>query len=354
MRLASCFLPFVALSLAALAGCSSSSGNPTGPGGSGTGSSSGSSHGGSSSGSGSGGGDIAANTTAFCTDVLEAEATLLSKCLGGSAKTWAADLGQLEPCTELGAAATAGRVTFTGGSNATTCLSDFQSLSCTGGAAPTTPAACYEALSGAVKSGGTCYSDYDCSTADFCKGLGSGSCTGTCTALVAAGAACAAGESCVAGYECTGTCTKAAAATAGAALGAECGYMASTMTITACAGGLACNGAAQPPVCVAQVAEGAACTPGAGVCETFTYCDPTSKTCKSYPQAGGGCGSVAGQDPIGCYPGSYCKLTTGERGTCTALGATGATCKAAGDCASNMCSAGDGGTGACLAACTQE
>jgi hypothetical protein len=354
MRLASSFLPFVALSFAALAACSSSSGTPTNPGGSGSGSGTGSGHGGSGTGSGSGGGDTAANTTAFCTDLLEAEATLLSKCLGGPAKTWAADLELLTPCSELGAAVTAGRVKFTGGSNATTCLSDIAALSCSSDTASATPAACFQALSGAVPAGGTCYSDYDCSTADFCKGLGSGSCSGTCTALVAAGAACTAGESCVAGYECTGTCTKTVAATPGAALGAECGYMASTMTFTSCAGGLACNGAAKPPVCVTQVAEGAACTPGAGVCETFTYCDPTSKTCKPYPGAGGGCGAAAGQDLIGCFPGSYCKATTGEMGTCTALGATGATCKGNADCESNMCSAGDGGTGACLAACTQE
>jgi hypothetical protein len=241
------------------------------------------------------------------------------------------------------------RVTFDE-SSAASCISAYPSLTCTSSTA--VPMACSAALSGAVAVGSTCQSGIDCATGSYCKVTAASPCSGTCTTDIAAGATCGLGDVCVSGYECTGKCTAIPAPTGPASAGGACGYNTSTKVLTSCADGLACDLGTK--VCVAVVAQGGACSDGAGVCAPFTYCDPTTKTCKPDPGVGGDCGAAAGQDVIFCAPGTYCDVTTGTAGKCATLLGTGAACKNAGQCASGFCTATDGGTGMCLAACTEE
>ncbi len=298
----------------------------------------------------SGTADGGMGVAAFCSAVVMADSTFLSKCVGGEASAWDSQLLAANSCTDLAAAVTAGRVTYDP-TKAPACLAAAAAVGCDAGGATMSSTACKAALAGTVAAGGACYAAIDCAGgSSFCSGLGgaSGSCSGTCKPLVAAGASCAAGEQCVQGYSCTGTagaltCT-ANAAPSGAALGATCGYDATTKTTVVCGSGLACD--AKTLKCETIVKLGGACTPGGGVCELFTSCDPTSKTCHAYPGMGGSCGTSAGQDFVGCTGTTYCKLS-GATGTCTTLGALGASCTLGAECASKVCKAAsvDGGTG---------
>jgi hypothetical protein len=159
----------------------------------------------------------------------------------------------------------------------------------------------------------------------------------------------------VTGYTCTaGTCTATPTPATPATSGEACGYNATSKLVVACGTGLSCNLALTTKVCVATVQAGGACTDGASECEPFTYCDPTSKTCKANPGAGSGCGAEKGEDVIECATGTFCKPTTGTIGVCTTLGATGASCAAADQCTSGVCKKADGGAGTCAAACAEE
>ena len=289
----------------------------------------------------------------FCTKIVAAEAALISKCLSGPVSAWNAQLSVASPCTELNAAVTAGRVTFDEG-EAAGCLAAYAQISCAAASSPA-PSACAATLTGTVAAGGTCYGSVDCSGDSYCQGLGGATsvCMGTCAAKLASGATCTAGEQCVTGFACDGTCKAIPAAPTPAAAGATCGYSSTTKTITTCATGLSCD--ALTLKCVATINQGSPCTPGAGICETFTDCDPTSKTCKPYPGVGGDCGQAAGQDFINCAAGTYCDVVSGTAaGKCAALLGTSAACVFGVECASGACSGTDGGMGTCYAACTQE
>jgi len=346
-------LAITAVTLGMLA-CSSSSGTgttKTTDGGTGSGK-------GSGSGTGTSGGS---SVSSFCTQLLAADAALLSKCLGGPVSAWEAEIGTSNACSQVVAAVSAGRVTFDS-TQAAACIGAYSGASCTDFSAATEPAACTATLKGTVADKSTCYNDIDCGATSYCSGLGgaSASCTGTCAPRLAAAATCTSSDKCVTGYSCSSgaggamTCTASTTATP-AALGATCGYDSKTSTFVSCGAGLACS--SKTSTCVTQVATGAACTPGAGVCEPFSACDPTTKKCAAYPAAGGKCGEAAGQDPVACAPGSYCQPATGTPlvGTCATLGASGAACSSGTQCASGSCAKhGDGGAGTCAAACTQE
>ena len=347
-------LRVLAGSVVVLAACSSSSGGGSG---SKSDSGTGTKHdGGGATGDASGGMSV----TTFCNALVTADATLFSKCIGGSATAWETQLNAASPCADIAAAVQSGRIVYDE-SKASACLTATAAISCGNQAAGAPePADCIATIVGTVAASGTCFSSVDCAPDNFCSGLGgtTGSCTGTCAPLIAAGAACSAGDECVAGNTCSGSgssqsCTAIAAA-AGATLGGTCGYDSSSKTVTVCASGLACNAATL--VCVTPVSQGAACTPGAGVCEYFTDCDPTTKTCKAYPGLGGGCGAAAGEDVVGCAGKTFCQTSSGSAlvGTCAALGGGGAACTSGAQCASHACSTSDGGAGTCFPACTEE
>ncbi len=347
----------VALAIALVA-CSSSS--PAGSGGSGSGSSSG--KGGSGSGSSTGSAATTSLSSA-CTALQDWNAAYAARCFGGATATWELQLEAETPCSKLEAAVTAGRIKYDE-TQLAACVSALQSGTCSALAMGSTPTACKDTLSGTVAKNGTCHGDGDCEGSSYCSGLGgtTGACSGTCTPRIATGAACTTDDECVSGDACTEsgsgsgaskTCTSIAATTPAAA-GATCGYDKTTKTFVDCAAGLLCIGS--PLVCTAPIAPGKACTTGEGACGALSYCDPSSKTCKSWGGAGAACGAVKDQDPIGCLAGTYCKTSTGTPlvGTCTTTEAGGAACTSATDCASGVCSKADGGTGTCVAACTEE
>jgi hypothetical protein len=314
-------------------------------------------------GSGDTGGGSGTAVTTFCTEFLGAEAKAASQCFGGPVSDWAAQVGAGTSCPEVAAAVAAGRVTYQASEGAT-CLTDLAGIDCsTITTASSEPAACAAAFAGTVATGGACDSSLDCSSTDFCSGLGgvSGSCSGTCKAQIAVGDSCTAADVCASGSVCTGSPATCTAEAAPVGMGATCLYdTASKKAAPACQLGLACD--LTTFKCVSPIVPGDPCPPGHGICAPFTYCDPTSKTCKADPTLGGRCGDQAGEDAIPCIGPTFCKGTsaTATAGTCAALGASGATCEATvlapvdGQCASGSCSVTDGGAGSCSAVCTAE
>jgi hypothetical protein len=309
----------------------------------------------------SGGGTSPADT--YCTQFVAAEAKAAAQCLGGLEADWAAQLGTSTFCTEVGAAVAAGSVKYdaTEGSSCLTALANVDCATVT--TVNSQPAACTAALTGMVATGGACHANLDCGATDYCSGLGgaSASCSGTCAAQLTTGTSCTASDVCAEGSACAGSPLVCTTIPAPVAKGATCLYDSSTKKAApACQLGLACN--LSSFTCVEPIAPGDPCAPGQGECAPFTYCDPTSKTCKADPTTGGKCGDVAGEDPIPCIGQTYCKgaSTTATNGVCAALIAGGASCESTllapvgGQCASGSCSVTDGGVGACAAVCTQE
>jgi len=300
---------------------------------------------------------------AYCTKYLAAEATAAAQCFGGTEADWATQVEGATSCPELAAAVTAGRVTYSATDGAA-CLQALANISCATVTTPSSePAACTSTFKGTVAAGGACDSSLDCGTGSFCSGLGgsAGSCTGTCTADLTAGTSCSASDVCTSGTACTGSPTTCTTIPAPVGSGQTCLYDSGSMSSApACQLGLACD--LTTFTCVTPVAPGDPCPTGHGICAPFTYCDPTSKTCKPDPTTGGKCGAAAGEDVIPCIGQNYCKGsgTTATAGTCTALGAGNAACEASllagagAQCASGSCSVSDGGPGTCAAACTKE
>jgi hypothetical protein len=295
----------------------------------------------------------------FCADWFTAKARLAATCVGGPWSAWEAKLAVVDTCTKIEAAVKAGRIKYDDTQGAS-CIDAYAKFNCTDAASASEPAVCEQAIGGTVSAGDTCYADLDCSDSNFCSGLGgaSGSCSGTCKAPLASGAACEDGDKCVAGYTCTGTGSSKTcghpAATNPAKKGAPCGYDAKTKVTTVCAPGLSCDLVSRQ--CVTTVLQGATCTPGASECELYTACDPTTTTCKEFPNAGGGCGYSDGQDVIGCLGQNYCRLAAKSLvGTCTTQNGAGARCVSDGECLSGMCGAAttDAGPRECTAPCTQ-
>ncbi len=293
----------------------------------------------------------------FCDGFMTANARLLSRCLSGSVTTWAAEVPAQYACPSLLAAEAAGRVTYDP-TDAAACLAAYASLSCSD--VLVGPMICNAPLSGTAANGASCFSDGDCGGSDYCLGAGSGNsaCTGKCTPLLAAGAPCTSPEECVLGYACGGnagstTCISDIHPLANE--GASCAPVAATLPSIQCAPGLRCSHTTK--TCETTVLQGGTCTPGEGLCETFTYCDTPTSSCKGPAGQGGPCGSQADGETMECQPGLFCNLTsaTSLTGTCTPLGGAGAPCAGGGACVSGTCNdQGDAGGGACSTPCTEE
>jgi hypothetical protein len=304
---------------------------------------------------------------AFCPDLLGAEAEHEAACVGGPAAAWYVELTAGDACKKLGDAVTAGRVKFDP-TKTQTCLEAFAKFTCADGDDQGLPTECKDALSGTVAQGTACYADLDCSGEGYCAGVDQylGSCSGKCTARVAAGASCKLGEQCVDGYTCYSAtsgkdagielkCNKTLTFKPGVAKGDACGHDATTKKTVGCLQGLSCDKPTH--VCVPTVKLGAACSDGAGECERFTNCDPITRKCKQYPGAGGDCGYSSGQDIIGCLGQAYCKTSSSNpyAGTCANQGDNGAACVAAEQCVTARCKKEkDAGAGTCTASCTEE
>ena len=139
-----------------------------------------------------------------------------------------------------------------------------------------------------------------------------------------------------------------------ASQGESCAAVAPTMPSIQCAPGLRCSHATS--TCETTVAQGGTCTPGEGLCETFTYCDTPTSSCKGPAKQGGMCGSEADGETMECLPGLFCNLssTTSLTGTCAPLSGAGAPCAGGVACISGTCAnVGDAG-GTCTTPCTEE
>jgi hypothetical protein len=242
---------------------------------------------------------------------------------------------------------------------------------------------------GTVASGGDCALDAECDSGLFCKT--DAACPGTCTPLLAAGAACTRSDDCWDGLACldaTRTCTKPAKE------GAACG----SGTGAVCGPGLVCSGATSTASgrCVRirdafSGKEGAACNlrdsvlceaglscailgvndagtdfvmrcekPGKGPschyalpseCPEGEFCETIDATgtdgaCKPLPAEGDPCVSRSPTDPSAtidlCAPGALC-----IGGTCTKPRHTKASCTSASECLSSVCTAGACAASAC-------
>jgi hypothetical protein len=266
----------------------------------------------------------------FCAAELSAFGTLYSTCLGGTAADWETSTFGTG-CSELQAAVTAGRIAFNAAQSAA-CVSAIQAITCTalldslyGNAGLPEPSACVGALSGTVAPGGTCYSDTDCSGANYCK-IVSPACSGICTAQIAQGQPCD-GEGCQSGLTCTSSVCRSINTTtpALAGQGQPCGpSMVDGGAPTFCQAGLVCDPANL--TCVPTIPQGGPCTPGYGLCVRFTSCSPSTMTCQPYPTTvGAPCGQPAGQDYTDCFgPDLVCNNLSGPTGTCVV--ATPPTC----------------------------
>lgn len=258
---------------------------------------------------------------------------------------------------------TAGKIKYDGG-KAGECIDAFAGASCNPGdqGNRTTPQACLDAIKGTIADGGACANDNECisqscnnptcsmaccpGTCDatqtkaaigaacnpgacvdgaFCKAAATG--TGsTCTALVAAGAACNVDDECAFGTVCLGA-TGATTCVKPAAKGAACiadgdGFSCGTQ-------GLDCNQVTMK--CEGRLFTGATCDPQNDRCATYLSCDSTSMKCVGAPAIGQPCVS-------GCASGAYCKPdASGTTSTCTAKQANGATCASGTECTSGHC-----------------
>jgi hypothetical protein len=249
---------------------------------------------------------------------------LTSQCASGSVANWEANVFSSSPgCGEVQAAVDAGRVTYNAGQSSA-CISAIQGSSCsTFSFVNPEPAACQATLSGTVAVGGTCYDSIDCAgTTTYCN-IASG-CQGTCANQIAIGQACQ-GGGCVNGATCFNqVCTAQAAPPAQVGQGQACGYIQAQQQTVACQAGLACD--LVTSLCASVINQGSACTPGHGLCEYFTACNPTGNTCQPWPStAGATCGVATGQDYVGCMGGFTCNVTSGTTGTCVAVAASSCT-----------------------------
>jgi hypothetical protein len=286
---------------------------------------------------------------AFCAAAETAFATQQSSCLGGAESIYETQLSTVNSCTRFASAITAGRITYDP-STASDCLRSYFAVSCTlvlyGLATIVTPPACATALVGTVPTGGTCFGDFDCSGSSYCNGLGGvdPSCSGTCGPRVPAGGTCQAGDQCASGLFCIGAGDgqSCAAPEPPVSVGADC------QNGSTCAAGLACD--ELTGVCATNVKEGGSCNPAAEVCEPFTMCEPTSKTCVPWPALGAAC-------TTNCLGAAYCATTAPSfmTGTCAAQSGAGAPCSADEACLSENCGASPtSDAGACKPACTQD
>jgi hypothetical protein len=251
---------------------------------------------------------------------------------------------------------TAGTIKYDG-NKAQACFDVISGLSCDGLLQRDQPA-CLAALDGVVALGGDCDINEDCAGSAICRSS-TGTCPGTCVALLSAGQACAADGDCASGLQCsseTSLCVKPAA------VGENCEYGSPPCTL-----GLLCFGKDDtnqtPGVCHSvadafSAAAGSPCDLVAGdLCSPGVSCVADHIdlialqvvwTCvtKSAYIAGGACKPGF---PEACAAGYYCQKGTALApldGTCTALpdakqpcgaGLLSTPCKPGAVCVSNVC-----------------
>lgn len=316
------------------------------------------------------GGGGASNVSNFCASYNTAIEKIIVKCLG--APQDAIDLtykaSDQQSCTDAANAVATKRATYDA-KKGQACLDELAKLACTdvgtfGGASDP----CITAITGTVATGGSCYQDLDCTSADYCNGVSGQNCPASCAPYAQKGADCSQGQACDYGLACDGQVCQPLAQK-----GDTCGGVAGTF----CDQGLYCdgvNGAAG--VCQTQKAPGASCTAATecevgfgcmsgkctavhtvgGTCSQdtdcgyFTHC--VSGTCTEDPKAGGACGMQTQQSFITCLD-SWCKITnqTAYTGTCKAYLKPGDACSGSdfGSCGNGEC----GSSGQCIAACAE-
>lgn len=287
----------------------------------------------------SGGGTTDAGSTItfteFCGKYTDAVAGQYSTCLGGPKEIWLKSINDLVRCSEQTHALDGGRAVYDP-AFAQFCLTAASALSCTSLLDSATAPDCVKTLNGKVAVGSTCYGEIDCGDTAYCA-KAAASCSGTCKAKIAAGAACAVGDSCVAGYSCINSICTLTPPAGTADLGGSCAGSVN------CKVGLACDRITNN--CVKPIKEGQACPVGHGICEFFTACASTSSSCVRFASAGGACGRKPVPDggidyeATGCLD-SYCKPTAGSMaGTCAARIADMGVCGASDECLSGTCTA---------------
>ena len=278
-------------------------------------------------------GPIEQQLTAFCTSLVDANVSRLSRCQG--LVTQVAQNLVTDPCVALKLAVAAGRIEFDPASIAT-CIADLRSLACEVNAAPSS---CNEVLSGQVSDAASCsllvkatlFSE--CKVGSVCVSGLTSSCSGTCAKLAQLNEACGAGVGCTSGATCsaaTSTCV-----TKGA-LNAQCGLDSSPE----CQPGLACSNVLGG-TCISLAGVGATCS-SSSQCTPPAFCDRGASltgTCQPPLKPGDSCTidnydcsaglSYCGADSK-CHAqpgiGQTCPFNDGENGSCTLGTCTGGVC----------------------------
>jgi hypothetical protein len=265
-------------------------------------------------------------------------------------------LGQGASFDELVGSVNAGLVDYDG-AKAQSCLDSFGGLSCDPSLeenrVPNQD--CIEAVKGTVADGGACKNSNECVSGSCAlTSCTMACCPGTCDPTPPApadiGQSCAT-TSCVDGAFCnaSGTCAALLAAGATCQSDNQCAYG------TVCAGATALTCMAPPQkagdACISRsgspdcVIEGLYCGAGnkcAAYKDSGATCDPSNpcmfdlacnSTCGALPQIGDACPQFQ------CDGGAYCQIdtTTGTATTCAALKADGATCAQSSECDSAFC-----------------
>jgi len=269
---------------------------------------------GGSTGAGSGGGS--AMLLEFCNGAVQAMASTMARCWGGTEAYWSTIFSPTFDCQRVSADVAAGRMVYDQ-SRAAVCLSSINGGDCaitTSSSAEPGPAACANVLWGTVPAGQACSPNpmSNCVPEATCVQDGY-ACSGTCRTTVAANGSCqsvdgATSLPCAAGTHCIlGVCL------ADAKEGQSCGGQSGAI----CASSLACVGATSSASGTCQaVALAVPCTTrsdcGSGV---YGCLGPTgAKTCQHWKFTGESCTPGQGQ----CYP----LLSCGADGKCTDQRAT--------------------------------
>jgi len=240
-------------------------------------------------------------------------------------------------CADLRKAIDAGRVTYDA-SSAQACLAALGSCGILTTFTP--PAACRDALKGAVANGGTCYTSTDCQNG-FCTAESSlSTCPGSCVAYAASGAPCGASAQCAPSQVCTGTCKTPSRA--GGPCPCEANFYCDSGTCKPgqvsggpcsdhgqCASSYVCVGAATK-TCQAMVGLNGDCTQGAELCGPGYVC--TSSRCVSAPGIGSACTDYICIDGY-CDPTGHCAAWKRKGDACSETDA----CVTYTSCTNGMC-----------------
>lgn len=280
----------------------------------------------------------------LCNGILDKNVALWESCLHANPDYVTATMSRLGVvCADIQREITAGLIHFDAAQGAG-CSAAIAALGCADLFQDASiPAACSAALTGAVGTGGTCYSSLDCASGFCTWDLASGTCPGTCQPYAALGASCASAL-CADGQACDGGICKALS-TAGGPCPCQSGFWCNGATCAAdLAVGASCDVAndhctfvsrcaGTTPTCQSYVGLGAACTVADDLCGFGYTCDPGTTKCVSWPTIGQACTFL-------CVDG-YCDLLAVSP-VCKAYLADGATCNpllGGLDCASGNCNA---------------